>query len=68
MGKQDRDSNDFKTTSASDFLKKTRAAEIELKNKANEDSGKAVSIGFNKPTGILAPKKGSGKRGLFDLE
>ena len=39
---KDKDANDFLKTKASDFLKRTRAAEIELKSKAQEDSGSSI--------------------------
>lgn len=34
---EERDSNNFRKASASDFFKRTRAAEMELKNKHQQD-------------------------------
>lgn len=35
---EERDSNNFKKSSASEFFKRTRAAELELKNKHNQEA------------------------------
>lgn len=49
----ERDSNNFRKVSASDFLKRTRAAELELKSKFNEDSKKEEVKAAPKPGGSL---------------
>lgn len=54
----ERDSNNFRKVSASDFLKRTRAAELEMKTKHNQDqiaekAAKAAAEPVKKPGGSM---------------
>jgi hypothetical protein len=46
---EERDSNNFKKSSASEFFKRTRAAELELKNKHNQEANANKDEAKNKP-------------------
>jgi len=66
---EERDSNNFKKSKASDFFKRTRAAEIELKNKHMKEQSEPSSNTIFQKFDEINEKKGSvKKKGLFDLE
>lgn len=65
---KDKDANDFSVSKASDFLKKTRAAEMEFKNKAQEESGKSINNMFNKFDKPAEKKKPNANSRFLGLE
>lgn len=72
---KDKDANNFSKAKASDFFKKTRAAELEMKNKAEEKAsgssgsgGASMMDNFSKFDKINAKKNTSVKNKLFGLE
>ena len=52
----ERDSNNFRKVSASDFLKRTRAAELEFKSKFSEEAKKEEVKAEPKPKNSLNRK------------
>jgi len=64
---EERDSNNFKKSNASEFFKKTRAAEIELKSKFNQEKEKEAPKNVVKPSNPPNSKEAV-KRRLLNFE